>query len=167
MQKVGFPLTEGTVFRIPGAVLAETEKHLRAAGLGGKECTVYWGGVGEGNLARIKNVYHPFQSATIVSVDVHPDAVHEMYESLLLRNEILLAQIHTHPGRAFHSGTDDAFPATFLVGFLSIVVPNFCNMGLNEFSGCGVFIHQGQGLWHRMETIEVRQRLVLLEGESA
>jgi hypothetical protein len=34
-------------------------------------------------------------------------------------------QIHTHPGPAFHSKTDDDFPIIHTAGFLSLVIPNF------------------------------------------
>ena len=38
---------------------------------------------------------------------------------------VVRVQVHTHPGRAFHSATDDRFPIVHLPGFLSLVIPNF------------------------------------------
>jgi hypothetical protein len=37
----------------------------------------------------------------------------------------ICAQIHTHPGPAFHSKTDDLHPIIHVPGFVSIVVPDF------------------------------------------
>ncbi len=37
----------------------------------------------------------------------------------------IAAQIHTHPGAAFHSATDDHWPIISQPGFISIVIPNF------------------------------------------
>jgi hypothetical protein len=37
----------------------------------------------------------------------------------------LIAQIHSHPTRAYHSETDDAYPIITKIGGISIVVPDF------------------------------------------
>lgn len=163
MRENKFPLREDTVFHVPQKVLVQTEKHLRTAGALKRECTVFWGGIGNGEVADIKSVYCPSQTSTAVRVEVHPEAVHEMYNLLDLGKEILLAQVHTHPGTAFHSGTDDSFPATFLVGFVSIVVPHFCSAGLSEFRDCAVFVHRGRGLWEKIKPWEIKRRLVVWE----
>ncbi|SRR5258706_9251965 len=39
----------------------------------------------------------------------------------------LIAQIHSHPGEAYHSGTDDAYAIITTVGGFSIVIPNFAS----------------------------------------
>lgn len=45
---------------------------------------------------------------------------------LLYENQLtLIAQVHSHPGAAYHSDTDDAYPIVTVQGGLSIVVPNF------------------------------------------
>ncbi|WP_245320086.1 hypothetical protein [Bradyrhizobium sp. LMTR 3] len=36
----------------------------------------------------------------------------------------LVAQIHSHPGRAYHSSTDDAYAIATTVGCLSLVIPD-------------------------------------------
>lgn len=43
----------------------------------------------------------------------------------------LAAQIHSHPGRAYHSETDDRYPIVTVLGGTSIVVPDF---GAGEIS---------------------------------
>lgn len=161
--KKSFPITDQSSFQIPRGVLAETESFLKIAGESGKECSVFWGGIGRGEVADVESVYFPVQTATPVSVEVHPDGIHTMYEALDSKNEMLLAQVHSHPGAAFHSGTDDSFPATFFVGFLSIVVPNFCSAGLNGFADCAVFCHRGNGVWARMNPPEIKTRLRIVE----
>jgi len=37
----------------------------------------------------------------------------------------LIAQIHSHPGEAYHSSLDDAYAIMSIVGGFSIVIPNF------------------------------------------
>jgi proteasome lid subunit RPN8/RPN11 len=163
MRENKFPLRRDTIFHVPQEVLVQTERYLRTAGAAKRECTVFWGGIGKGQAADIRSVYCPAQNSTAASVEVVPDAVHEMYKLLERRNEILLAQVHSHPGTAFHSGTDDSFPATFLVGFVSIVVPHFCTAGLNEFRDCAVFVHEGRGLWGKMDKSNIQRQLVVRE----
>jgi hypothetical protein len=53
--------------------------------------------------------------------------------------ELYLARIHSHPGEAFHSATDDRNPALTFDGALSIVVP-FFGLGLRRgLKSCAVF----------------------------
>lgn len=47
------------------------------------------------------------------------------------------AQVHTHPGDAYHSATDDRWPIVSQAGFLSIVVPFFA-AGLATFDAAWI-----------------------------
>jgi hypothetical protein len=54
-------------------------------------------------------------------------------------DERLVARIHSHPGGAFHSPTDDANPALTFEGALSIVVP-FFGLGLRRgLDACAIY----------------------------
>ncbi len=60
--------------------------------------------------------------------------------------ERYVARIHSHPGLAFHSSTDDVNPAITYEGALSIVVPYF-GLGLRHgLDACAVLIRRG-GVW--------------------
>lgn len=60
-------------------------------------------------------------------------------------DELYVARIHSHPGLAFHSPTDDANPAITQEGALSIVVP-FFGLGLRHgLDACAVFVRRGTG----------------------
>lgn len=48
-----------------------------------------------------------------------------LLRTLRARDEELIAQIHSHRGRAGHSDGDDAHATSFHEGFVSIVVPRF------------------------------------------
>jgi Prokaryotic homologs of the JAB domain len=57
--------------------------------------------------------------------------------------ERYVARIHSHPGEAFHSATDDRNPALTHQGALSIVVP-FFGLGLRQgLDACAVFVLRG------------------------
>lgn len=57
-------------------------------------------------------------------------------------------QVHTHPGRAFHSPTDDAWPIVHTPGFLSFVIPDFAN-GPASFAGAYLAQLRGDGCWEQ------------------
>lgn len=58
-------------------------------------------------------------------------------------NEIYVARIHSHPGDAFHSPTDDSNPALTHSGAISIVVPYY-GLGLRRgLDACAVFVRRG------------------------
>lgn len=60
-----------------------------------------------------------------------------------------LARIHSHPGLAFHSKTDDANPALTHQGAISIVVP-FFGLGLRRgLDACSVYVRQGRA-WREL-----------------
>jgi hypothetical protein len=67
----------------------------------------------------------------------------------LAADELFVARIHSHPGDAFHSPTDDANPVLVHEGALSIVVPYF-GLGLRQgLSACAVFQRRA-GRWDEL-----------------
>lgn len=75
--------------------------------------------------------------------------------------ERYFARIHSHPGRAFHSRTDDLNPGLTAEGALSIVVPNF-GAGLRTgLASCAVFRRQ-RGRWILLSADEVRAQLKVI-----
>jgi Prokaryotic homologs of the JAB domain len=63
--------------------------------------------------------------------------------------ELFVARIHSHPGTAFHSDTDDRNPALTFNGALSIVVPYF-GLGLRHgLDSCAVF-RLDAGRWNQL-----------------
>jgi hypothetical protein len=62
------------------------------------------------------------------------------------RDERYVARIHSHPGLAFHSSTDDANPAITFDGALSIVVPYF-GLGLRRGLDACAVLQLRSGRW--------------------
>ena len=114
---------------VPSACAAMVESHLRAAGRHGSEGMALWVGRQEGDLFRVLHTVIPEQThlntADGVCVIVKGDALHRLNVQLYRNGLTLLAQIHSHPGRAYHSSTDDAYAIATTVGCLSLVVPDF------------------------------------------
>ncbi len=99
-------------------------KTMRACGQGRRECVVFLVEHADDGVLR---VLHPEHGASSSGFELDQRwlgafAVRQTHEQVHVQ-----AQVHTHPGSAFHSATDDMWPMVGTVGFLSIVVPRFGN----------------------------------------
>jgi hypothetical protein len=75
-------------------------------------------------------------------------------------DERYVARIHSHPGLAFHSPTDDDNPAITYSGAISIVVP-FFGLGLRHgLAACAVFV-RSDSRWVEVPPGPDRDRLVV------
>ena len=102
----------------------ETVSLLRGCGQGRKECVVYWTGpAAEPNI--VDEVIHPEHVATAGYYEVRESWFHAFWVALDKRSRSVRAQVHTHGGRAFHSGTDDEGAIVQIPGYLSLVLPRF------------------------------------------
>lgn len=73
--------------------------------------------------------------------------------------ERYVARIHSHPGEAFHSRTDDQNPILTQQGALSIVVPYF-GLGLRRgLEACAVLVRRGEN-WIALPPGAERDRTV-------
>lgn len=110
-------------------LIDEAMAHLRRVGKQGGEGFAVWAGTLNGTEFDVTNTIIPAQRAVRsrdgVCVIVEPRALHDLNVWLYEHQRILLAQIHSHPGEAYHSGTDDDFPVATIVGGFSLVVPDF------------------------------------------
>lgn len=57
-------------------------------------------------------------------MEVPPDSIGDVVAALLAE-QFVLARVHTHPGRAYHSSTDDRNLLLAHPGAVSVVVPAF------------------------------------------
>jgi hypothetical protein len=121
-------------FRVPAAVIRQTDGQLRAAGRARSECFVLWSGVQEHDTFQIRTAHVPRQTAYCspdgLCIRVEGDELHRLNVWLFEHGERLAVQVHSHPTEAYHSETDDTYPIVTVRGGLSLVVPNFGRAGL-------------------------------------
>lgn len=131
-------LTEVVHFRVPADVREQTESSLRAAGREGYELFVLWSGRISGEAFEVLAAHVPRQTSSKTRdgllVTVEGEALHMMNVWLYEHDQLLGAQVHAHPRKAFHSETDDTFPIVTTLGGLSLVAANFCRRGLSHRS---------------------------------
>jgi hypothetical protein len=111
-------------YQVPQSILDETFALFRRCGAGRRECELLWVSLWS-NPERITAVVHPRHQATFAGVRIDPDWIADYWLELSRTKMGIRVQVHTHPGVAFHSGTDDEFPLIHQPGFLSLVIPNF------------------------------------------
>jgi proteasome lid subunit RPN8/RPN11 len=107
----------------PG-MLDATFDHFRRCGAGRRECVAYWTGPVD-TPARVDRVEHPRHRATRSQYEVDSGWVTDLFLRLRGERRTVRLQVHTHPGRASHSETDDRFAIVPAPGFLSLVIPDF------------------------------------------
>jgi hypothetical protein len=160
-----------TSYSVRVAVLEETLAYFRGDGNRRLEGFTCWSGriEADGSATVLHCAFPPGSGVYRHELFAHLDmvATTSIAEQISSRGEFLLAQLHTHPGRAFHSSVDDSNSISQRRGFLSIVVPRF---GLRKFydrqtlRGCSVNEHQGAGIWREWNSAEVRRRLKVVHG---
>lgn len=127
-----------TEFHVAAELVRETESSLKKAGREGYELFVLWSGLTDGSVFRVQDAHIPHQTSyrleSGLCVRVEGEALHKLNNWLFESGQLLAVQIHAHPTDAYHSDTDDAFPVVTMLGGLSLVVPDFCLLGLFEGS---------------------------------
>lgn len=103
--------------------------HVRSCGEEGVEGVGLWLGQQEKDVFTITCSIIPAQKSyrledgllyNVDSVELHRINVWAYQQRLAL-----FSQIHSHPSRAYHSDTDDAYAIITALGGFSIVIPNF------------------------------------------
>ena len=144
----------GARYRVPQVVLRETFAELRRCGVGERECQVLWTSpwVDPGTVA---TVVHPVHHAHGDGFELDGPWLTTFWRELTETRAGVRVQVHTHPGRAFHSTTDDAWPIVHTPGFLSLVIPRFA---LGDVGFTGAFLTElgSDGRWRE---VGLRDRL--------
>lgn len=138
---------------VPVTLAEESQELLRESGKHEFEALVLWAGrarTGEAGVFDVELVLMPRQYAMRtddgVAVMVEGDALFDMNVALNERGLRLLAQLHSHPGDAYHSETDDRYSVVTARGGLSLVVPDFARGGFS-LERCAVYQLREGGEW--------------------
>lgn len=159
-------LLDARRFVVPRKCAAEVHAHLERVGRQGFEGMGLWVGVPEGDGFRVTEAVIPAQkhmrTADGVCVAVGPEELHRLNVWLFKRRLTLVAQIHSHPREAYHSGTDDAYAVATTAGSLSLVVPDFATkpfaLGL-----CAVYRLDAKGRWREVRTRDAARLIEITE----
>lgn len=111
--------------------LCEANNFLQQAGNKYFEAIALFAGCRENSVFRVKEVILPYQTsykmASGLMFSVDDEELYRINTHLFENSMELIAQIHSHPGIAYHSETDDRYPIVDTFGGISIVVPDFAS----------------------------------------
>ena len=144
-------------YRVPAALLMETFHHFRRCGGARRECQVLWTSEWA-QPANISAVVHPRHRAHAGGFELASDWINSFWLELARTGRGIRVQVHTHPGDAFHSGIDDAYPIIHSTGFLSLVIPDFA-IGRIGFDRAYLTEIAEDGSW-RQVSVESRLEII-------
>jgi hypothetical protein len=146
---------------IDRAVVQSTLRTLRRFGEHRLEGLVLWLGKIEPGKAHVIRAFtpdqHPVSDEDGVGYFVGGDALFELNRGLAETGLRLIAQVHSHPSRAYHSETDDRYAIVTADGGLSLVVPNFGQAPADPTSWAVYRLLQGR--WEELSEEEIRSLL--------
>lgn len=134
---------------LAAGVLERSFEQLRRCGRGRHECVVLW----TAPLAQpdlIDEVVHPGHTASAVGYNIDPAWIGELWLELAEHRRTVRAQVHTHPGSAYHSSRDDAHALVHTPGYLSLVVPDFA-VGPATLAGAFLAERASDGSWLELD----------------
>jgi hypothetical protein len=134
---------------VPEAVVRETLAHLRAKGATGHEGVVLWQGTFD--PPRITAAIVPEQETSPARFIVPLAERQRIARSLSGTGQMVVAQVHSHPGVAFHSPADDADAIPRRIGAYSLVIPDYAARG-DLLDGAALFQLSEDGRWRQMPT---------------
>ena len=137
------------MLRLAEGILTSTFRTLRSCGLGKSECVVYWVGPAAGPI--VDGVEHPVHERSAFGYVVDNRWLTDFWKRLASSHRSVKAQVHTHPGDAFHSTIDDEWPIVSQAGFLSIVIPDFA-VGEPSLDDAWIGRLQADGTWRQVVT---------------
>ncbi len=158
-------LIEVEAVAVPRTAVEALMRHLRDVGRQGHEGMGLWVGTQDGTRFAVRGTVIPAQrhirNADGVRVLVGAEELHRINVGLFKKKLTLLGQIHTHPGRAYHSSTDDANAVATAVGSLSLVVPDFASAPF-DIRKVATYRLDARGRWSGM-TAAAAERLITIQ----
>jgi proteasome lid subunit RPN8/RPN11 len=150
----------GATVSVPAEIWDRTLRILGRYGELASEGLVYWGGVVSAGDLQVTGLYAPDHEPQGAAVRLTSQESRWLVRRLCARDEKLIAQVHSHPGEAFHSPGDDQHATSFHAGFYSIVVPQ-CARQVHKISSCAVFEFDGRE-FRALEPEDIGQRIKML-----
>lgn len=153
-----------TCFSVRSDVVVETLDTLKRFGAEELEGLVLWLGTIVGTRADVTKILvpdqHPIQSESGIGYFVSGETLFAINKTLSETGLRLIAQVHSHPGEAYHSAADDEYAIVTSEGGLSLVVPDFGH-ALADPSSWAIY-RLTSGAWKEIDA-EDAQRLIQVD----
>lgn len=153
-------------WKVSHEVVVQTERAMRA---GAHEVFVIWSANqlddGHHDLIQVDGCIVPAQTPGVTAEGVWVHIEGRELQRIQLENfktaRRSIIQLHTHPGTDVRmSRLDRAWEVVRHVGSLSIIVPNYCQGGLQLFNGANIYEREDDD-WRLWSRVEAQERLVV------
>ena len=149
--------------RTPRSCWLAALEALRAAGREDHEVMVYFAGTFDSVIGTVARVVVPAQRQSAVGCEPGLAEIVRVSRELANRSEVLLWQLHSHPGGAFLSETDRTYPASLRIGWFSAVAADFGRF-TTEVGDLRMFERRGVHEWHELDAQEIAERFEIVDG---
>jgi proteasome lid subunit RPN8/RPN11 len=152
---------------VPRPIIKKTAKYLRWYGKQYYEGLLFWSGIQttSEDIFVTTCIYPRITSCSAGHARMDAIMGAEVISETRRRGLIVLAQVHSHPGPAFHSGTDNCYPFVFSEGFFSIVVPYFGKRGMDPLWKCRVYRYGRDEKWHELVKKDIQRTFLVMDQE--
>lgn len=110
---------------ISGILIQQSVESLKASP--NKEKVLLWLGRKTSEGYTVDEILTPIQITEADYFHIPEEGMEEIMNRLRVTRKMLVAQIHTHPGHAYHSMADDNWAIVRHEGAYSLVLPFFCS----------------------------------------
>lgn len=136
----------------------QTWTGLQKRGGGVRESACVWGGIRSTAQDTAQSVVFlddlPGVNAGARYHQLSRKTVEALFKILMTNHHMIVADIHTHPGRWVDlSPTDAEHPVEFRRGLPAMIIPNFA-MNPPTLDGLGLHEYMGEGDWRRLSPAE-------------
>lgn len=129
IQKVNTPLK----------LIQRTLSFLKENGMERNESHCLWVGISRNSSFIVNEVIFPKQTKRPFSFQVSAAELDRINRELYNKKLELIAQVHSHPKKAFHSHTDNKFPVMTTLGGFSLVFPYYGQISKNYLNECAIY----------------------------
>lgn len=152
-------------YYLPFSVLKSTNDVFKTYANHRAEAYAWWAGyIANGNMAQICTVLYPNVKTRYGHIHLNRQILGSMHRRLIDFDQILLAELHTHPpGAGGQNDVDAANSTLFYNGFKAIVVPDFGLPNFYDLRRCHVYSYISDSRWYEMEAHEIPNCFVIDE----
>lgn len=152
-------------YYIPLSVLEATDRVMRQCGEDRRECYVWWGGYfTRDGRGQVVTAICPEIPTKYGCIHLGLSDLTVLHAELRNMDQVLLAELHTHPpGAGGQNRVDAAHPAAPYPGFISIVVPNFASPRFHDLRKAYIYEYLDGSRWRQLDRPEIARRFVVEE----
>ncbi|RWX24516.1 Mov34/MPN/PAD-1 family protein [Rhizobium leguminosarum] len=146
-------------------LIEETLSILKKAGNRGSEGIALWlARRSDDETVQVGEVLEPAHRAAVDFFHIPPEGMSALMSHLRTTRTKLVAQVHSHPGHAFHSQADDEWAIIRHEGALSFVIPYFArNTSASTFlDQAALFRLNEQDSWLEVPRARFSEHMVVI-----